>query len=78
MTNHQSRRIANMNRVIRRHIAAAGCSVGQINEGMAYAKSKGYDTAREGYILAVSRILYSDDQLADGEMFTVADGFGPR
>lgn len=65
-------------RAIRRHLYAAGYSKDQATAGLAYAASTGPYTVREGYILAVSRILFTDGQLADGERFTLEDGYGPR
>lgn len=69
---------ANMARTIRRHIAAAGYSANAIRKGLDYAKSEGASSAREGYILAMSRILYSDGQIAMGDRFIVETGAGPR
>ena len=78
MANHRSRTIANMNRRIRRHIAAAGYTKEQIDAGLAYTREQGEYDAREGFILAMSRILYSDEQLEDGARIAVETGFGPQ
>lgn len=78
MTNHSNRTIANVNRVIRRHLAAAGYDKAQADHGIAYARSKGNYSARDGYILAISRILYDDAQLENGALFEVEAGHGPR
>jgi hypothetical protein len=67
-----------INRTIRRHIYAAGYSKQDADAGIRYAAEQGDYTAREGYILAMSRILYSNDQLADGARFAVAEGHGPQ
>lgn len=69
---------ANANRVIRHHLTLAGYSPSEIKTGITYAASKGDYGAREGFVLAVSRILYSDDQLADGAVFFLAEGYGPH
>ncbi len=68
----------NTRRTICRHIAAAGYSDSAIRLGLDYAKAEGASTAREGYILAMSRILYSDGQLEAGDRFSVENGAGPR
>lgn len=78
MANHSSRTAANIDRVIRRHIYAAGYTKKDVDLGLAYAKSQGDYTAREGYILAMSRILLSEDQLQRGIRFAVEEGCGPR
>lgn len=77
-SNHPNRTTSNINRRIRRHIAAAGYSKEQIDAGLSYAREHGDYTAREGYILAMSRILYTDWQLADGARFSVEVGYGPK
>jgi len=77
MTNHPNRTAANIRRRIRRHIAAVGYGDAQITSGLAWATEQGFSTAREGYILAMSRILYDDGQLADGARFSVESGYGP-
>lgn len=60
---------SNTARTIRRHIAAAGYSAQSINKGMAFARNEGAVSQEDGFALAMSRILYSDDQLADGARF---------
>ena len=47
----------------------AGYSADQIKQGLAYADTQDTGTDNEAYCLAVSRILYSDDQIADGAAF---------
>ena len=75
MVNHPNRSpIA----AIRRHITDAGYSDADARHGISWAKSRGFATARDGYALAMSRILYSDEQLAEGAHFPVAHGRGPR
>lgn len=69
---------ANIARTIRRHLAAAGNGADAIRTGIAYARAEGATSAREGYILAVSRILYTDEDLANGTRFSVEAGHGPR
>lgn len=68
----------NTRRTIRRHIAHAGYSAAAIRRGLEYAATEGASTAREGYILAMSRILYRDGQLEAGDRFSVEVGSGPR
>jgi hypothetical protein len=46
-------------------LAAAGYSENQIREGMAYADAIGWDDEDDRGALALARILYSDEQLAD-------------
>ena len=75
MTNHPNH---SAYATIRRHMKAAGYSNEAITSGMEWAKQQGFDGAREGYILAMSRVLYDDDQLADGGRFSVEAGYGPR
>ncbi len=69
---------ANTRRTIRRHIATAGYSADAIRRGLDYAAAEGASTAREGYILAMSRILFTDRDLASGVRFGVEIGAGPR
>jgi hypothetical protein len=69
---------ANTRSRIRRHIANAGYSATAIRQGLDYAKAEGATTGPEGYILAMSRILFTDDDLARGVRFSVENGAGPR
>lgn len=78
MTNHPNRSLAAAIRRARKHITDAGYSLGDASSGIDYATAQGATEAREIYILAVSRILYTDEQLADGARFSVADGYGPQ
>ena len=39
--------------------------------GLTWANKQGFVTAEQGLSLAMSRILYDDQALADGEMFQV-------
>jgi len=63
---------------IRRHCYAAGYSPKAVADGIAYAEANCAAGARDGYVLTMSRILYSDDQLADGSLFSVDAGVGPQ
>ena len=78
MTSHPNRSAANAHRVIRRHISVAGYSRKHVDYGISWAEKIGYASTREGFILAVSRILYDDAALADGSRFAVEVGHGPR
>jgi hypothetical protein len=78
MTRDSQERLIERILEISRHIREAGYSDAEIKAGLAYACQQGPYTAREGYILAMSRILYSDGQLADGARFSVEAGFGPQ
>ena len=69
---------ANARRTIRRHLKKAGYSTKEVAAGLAYAAAQGATSTREAYILTVSRILYTADDLAEGARFAVEDGFGPR
>lgn len=55
---------------VRRKLARSGHTKTQIAYGLAYAKSQGAVGSDEVFTLAVSRILYTDDQLADGALFS--------
>ena len=57
---------------VRRQIQAAGYSAKEASTGLRYAKDHDAADAREGLSLAMSRILYSDDDLADGARYGVA------
>lgn len=46
-------------------------STEDVIKGMKYAACVGYETIEEFYSLVISRILYSDDQLAAGEKYIV-------
>jgi hypothetical protein len=49
-----------------------GMSDDDIERGLEYADLQGARTTREGYVLAMSRVLYTDDQLASGSVFSFA------
>jgi hypothetical protein len=57
--------------VIRAELAAGGYTSAQIDRAMEYAHEQGACTGLDGYVLAMSRILYTDEQLADGARFCV-------
>ena len=78
MSETTRKKTAKVNRIIRHHIKKAGYSNEQINYGLSYAFAQSPYSAREGYILSMSRILFIDKQLAAGERFAVECGFGPR
>ncbi len=67
---------ASIVRHIRRRIATAGYSKKAIDAGIAYAISQHFGDAEEGYKLAVSRILYTDDALDDGAQYSAEPGCG--
>lgn len=72
MTNHPNRSAANQARRISRRIAAGGYSLTHARAGLAYANQVGFQSDDEGFVLAMSRILYTDAQLAEGERFSVS------
>lgn len=49
-------------------------SVASAEAGFAFAEAAGYSDAEEFFSLAMSRILYSDDQIARGERYAVEPG----
>ena len=53
-----------------RLLAERGLSTKEIDAGLDYVEDVGARTVREGYELALSRVLYSDAQLAQGMRFT--------
>lgn len=53
-----------------RLLAERGLSPEAIDAGLDYVEAVGARTVREGYELAMSRVLYTDAQLADGMRFT--------
>lgn len=59
---------------IRNHLAGGGYPDRQINTGIFYAMAVGYDDDDEALSLVVSRILYSNNQLAAGAHFSVEPG----
>jgi hypothetical protein len=77
MVNHPNRTAANICRRIRRQIAAAGYFKNDIDKGLAWARSIGFSDAKDGYILAMSYILYGEDEANSGVRFAVEDGCGP-
>ncbi|MGA0530763.1 hypothetical protein [Hansschlegelia sp. KR7-227] len=54
---------------VRAQIAEAGYSDAAISKGIAYAADQGASDDHEAFVLAVSRILYSDEDLAEGARF---------
>lgn len=60
-----------IDRAIRRRLIFAGYSKIDVARGLAYAREQaGEYSIPEGFELALSRILYSDQQLADGARFS--------
>lgn len=59
---------------IRAHCQAAGYSVDEIERGLLYAYNTRFSSDDEALSLVISRMLYGDDQLADGARFTVEPG----
>lgn len=46
----------------------------QVAEGVAYAEQAGYSDTEDFFSLAISKILYSAEQLAGGARFAVEPG----
>ncbi len=46
-----------------------GCSEADIDRGLAYAAAQGAFAAKTAFVLAMSRVMYSDEQLAAGLRF---------
>lgn len=63
---------------IRRHACAAGYSPHSVEHGIKWAEALGATSAREGYILTLSRIVYTPERLATGARVAIADGQGPQ
>jgi hypothetical protein len=57
-----------MKDLVKKFLSEAGYSDEQIGEGFAYAESIGYGDEDGLGQLALSRILYCDSQLEDGEV----------
>jgi len=57
-----------MKDLVKKFLSEAGYSDEQISKGFEYADSVGYGDEDELGRLALSRILYSDSQIEDGEM----------
>ena len=50
-------------------MALRGCSRADIIRGLDYAAAQGVFTTKDAFVLAMSRVLYSDEQLAAGMRF---------
>ena len=50
-------------------LTEAGYSADQIKQGLAYADTQDAEMDNDAYCSAISRILYSDEQMADGAVF---------
>ncbi len=50
-------------------LSEQGCSEADIDRGLADAAAQGAFTAKTAFVLAMSRVLYSDEQLAAGLRF---------
>jgi hypothetical protein len=57
-----------MKNSVKKFLSEAGYSDEQIADGFEYAESHGYDSSDKLGQLALSRILYSDSQLENGEL----------
>lgn len=55
-------------------LIADQCSADQVAEGVAYAEKMGYSNAEEFFSLAMAKILYSADDLAQGASYPVEPG----
>ena len=56
-----------------RFLAERGLSEEQIDRGLEYVEASGAYTIREAFILAMSRSIYSDEELAGGQRFGFTD-----
>ena len=66
MTAHRSAYEIGTERTIRSRIRARGYHTAQAVYGLAWANEQGFTSADEGLSLAMSRILFTDDDLAQG------------
>ena len=71
MTAHRSAYEIGTERTICTRIRARGYPTAQAVYGLAWANTQGFTSADEGLSLAMSRILYDDEALADGARFPV-------
>ena len=56
-----------------RLLTERGLSEREIDRGLEYCLENGASTMRQGFVLAMSRALFSDAQLAAGMRFTLAN-----
>lgn len=59
---------------ITRHLSDAGYDAAAISGGIAFAEAAGYTDDDEALSLVATKILYSEDQIADGARFAVEAG----
>lgn len=52
-----------------RLLSEHGLSAEEVERGMGYAEAMGAGTTRDGFVLAMSRVLFTDAQLAAGVRF---------
>lgn len=52
-----------------RLLSEHGLSAEEVERGMDYAEAMGAGTTRDGFVLAMSRVLFTDAQLAAGVRF---------
>ena len=71
MTAHRSAYEIGTERTIRTRIRARGYPTAQAVYGLAWANAQGFTSADEGLSLAMSRIVYDDEALANGARFAV-------
>jgi hypothetical protein len=60
-------------RALARMLAERGLSEDEIDRGLDYVAISGAQTMRQAFVLAMSRVLYSDAQLAAGLRFTLVE-----
>ncbi len=69
---HPGMRASTVHNVVRL-LVSCGYSDEEISYGLDYAEAEGARTAMECFTLAVSRLIYSDDQLAAKMRFIFTD-----
>ncbi len=61
-----------------RLLTERGLTEDQIERGLDYIEAVGARTMRDGFELAMSRILYTDHELASGQRFTFPEDAGQQ
>ena len=60
-------------RTVARFLAERGVSENDIDRGLHYAELNGARTIRDGFVLAMSRVTLSDEQLVAGVRFSCGE-----